>query len=252
MSHFTVLIIGENVEQQLEPYYELECSMDQNEMRNDSRAEFVEEKTEEEMEQDFLKVKDESPDLYYENIEEFAEDYYGYIKENDMWGRYTNTNSKWDWYSIGGRWTGVFKLKENPKYSEDAIIGSPGLMTEKAKSGYVDSARICDIDFEGMKKEKLEKLEKNWIEIEKNLANNDQTVYWTYDVKEGDTKESYIERNSGFSTYAVLRDDEWYEKGEMGWWGVSTNENDNWQKEFNKLISSLSEDTLITIVDCHI
>jgi len=256
MSHFTVLVIGENFEEQLDAFYELEQSMNQNEMRNDPRAEFISEMNQQEMKKDFLRVKDESPDLYYKNIDDFANSYHGYIKETigetEMWGRYTNPNSKWDWYSIGGRWTGMLKIKENPKYPEDVYVGRPGLMTENAKIGYADSARICDIDFEGMKKEKLENLEKNWVEIEAKIANNNDDVYWMYDVKKDDTKESYIERNSDFSTYALLKEGEWYEKGEMGWWGISIHENENWKEEFNKLILSLPEDTLLTVVDCHI
>lgn len=46
----------------------------------------------------------------------------------------------------------------------------------------------------------------------------------------------------------------WFEKGEMGWWGCVSNakEEDAWNKEFKKFLDNLSEDTLVTIVDCHI
>ena len=71
------------------------------------------------------------------------------------------------------------------------------------------------------------------------------------------TRESYIEdaRDQAISTYAYVRDGEWYAPGEMGWWGVSTDgEKDKrrFVKEFNKMLDDLPDDTLLTIVDCHI
>jgi len=70
------------------------------------------------------------------------------------------------------------------------------------------------------------------------------------------TKEEYIQKakNKAISTFAVLRDNQWFEKGEMGWWGCVSNEKDQdkWNEEFGKLLSELPDDTLLTIVDCHI
>lgn len=47
---------------------------------------------------------------------------------------------------------------------------------------------------------------------------------------------------------------EWYEKGKMGWWGVVQDEKDpnQWYEEFHKLFDALPDDTLVSIVDCHI
>ena len=57
------------------------------------------------------------------------------------------TNPKWDWYQLGGRWTGFFKLKEG----REGALGSPGILTEPAEDGWVDGALKGDIDFEGMR-----------------------------------------------------------------------------------------------------
>ena len=146
----------------------------------------------------------------------------------------------------------MFKIKDNPKYPDDIETGRPGLMTESAKYGYADSIRLCDIDFEGMRKDKLESLEKNWAEIQDKVSIGDKNVYWMYGIKETDTKESYIKDHSSFSTYALLKNGEWFEKGQMGWWGVSTDEDENWQEEFDKLLKTLPGETLLTVVDCHI
>lgn len=256
MSHYTCLVIGENVEKQLEPYFELECTMDNFEIKNDPRAEFVKEFTTEELQKDFECVKNEYPDQnhQYENLEEFADEYHGIdkLEGSELWGRWTNPNSKWDWYSIGGRWTGFFKIKDNTKYPDDICTGRPGIMTVPAKYNYADSIRICDIDFDGMKIDSIKKYEKYWNEYQEKISNGDKSAYFIYGVKDGQTKEEYIDLNSNFSTFAVIKDGYWYEKGEMGWWSITLNEKDDWQEQFNLLIKSLPEDTLLTVVDCHI
>lgn len=72
------------------------------------------------------------------------------------------------------------------------------------------------------------------------------------------TREEYANKraNQAISTFAVLKDGEWYERGQMGWWGISTEtdeEGDNWDSNFyNNFIKDLPENALITIVDCHI
>lgn len=40
----------------------------------------------------------------------------------------------------------------------------------------------------------------------------------------------------------------------MGWWAVVLNEKDDhiWEEEVKKLLEGLSEDTIISIYDCHI
>lgn len=70
------------------------------------------------------------------------------------------------------------------------------------------------------------------------------------------TEEKYIAdaRNSAISSYAIVKDSVWYAKGEMGWWGMSHDdkEQEDWNKQLNDMLDSLPEDTIITVVDCHI
>lgn len=44
----------------------------------------------------------------------------------------------------------------------------------------------------------------------------------------------------------------WYERGEMGWWAIVSNEKDDWEDQYRNFISSLDKDITITVVDCHI
>jgi len=56
------------------------------------------------------------------------------------------------------------------------------------------------------------------------------------------------------TTFAVIKDGKWYARGEMGWWGAVSNpkEGDEWEKQIKQLLSEIPDETLITIVDCHI
>ncbi|MEG1009780.1 MAG: hypothetical protein RSF67_08240, partial [Clostridia bacterium] len=54
--------------------------------------------------------------------------------------------------------------------------------------------------------------------------------------------------------FAIVINGKWYEKGEMGWWGSysPTTSDEDWEKEVYEKLSNLPENTLITVVDCHI
>jgi hypothetical protein len=47
-------------------------------------------------------------------------------------------------------------------------------------------------------------------------------------------------------------DGEWIERAKMGWWGMTTDEKDNWDETFHDILSKLPEDSEVTLVDFHI
>jgi hypothetical protein len=211
--------------------------------------------------------------------------------------------SKWDWFQIGGRWTGFFKLK---KGIMEFSTGKPGLMTKEAKPGYADQCRKKDVDFEAMRDEaqaraeweydvvakffggSIPELQYKWDDLidedgvyqhldidQKREMYHNQTplkklkqhnVLDTLPKKERDlltwleyenflcTKAEYVARarSKAINTFAVVKDGKWYERGNMGWFAVTSNENPNWDTEFSKLLDELEPDTLLTVVDCHI
>lgn len=366
MSHFTVLVIGDDPDEQLAPYHEFECTgvndeyiqeIDKTEEYREeyeSRTEtllkspegelvplhddrFYREKTEEEksggpfpsrqvhdVPDDWEAV--EKPKSETQSFAEFIEDWAGHStvlegEKPNLDGEHkygytvigedgeviksinrTNPNAKWDWWVVGGRWTGMLKLKEGAKGQQ----GDPGLMTDSAPEGWVDSALKGDIDWEGMQYESLKRAEKKWQEYQDLLQKepvataNPKVKKWKqwwednsypndsypttpqedfdslqgliqhhYDIhcaqeagvigffdSEVPDHDEYIERQSWFGTYAVVKDSEWYAKGEMGWWGISSESEDEakeWEGSFyEQWIEPLDDDTLITIVDCHI
>lgn len=132
----------------------------------------------------FPKKMNWTDDECYEDMKDrFSEDM---IKPNgDLLSTY-NPNSKWDWYSVGGRWNKYIKTLDGEQVNE---------------------AYVNEVD---------------WKES---------------------TPFAFITPNG-----------EWHEKGKMGWWAIVSNEKEkkDWETEFKEFIDSLDEDTVVTVVDCHI
>ena len=79
--------------------------------------------------------------------------YYGYSRYNPQ--------SKWDWYQVGGRWTGYFK----PKNGAAGALGAPGVFKNEPEPGWVDIIRKGDIDIEGMREIAGSKAGAHWDEV---------------------------------------------------------------------------------------
>lgn len=173
----------------------------------------------------------------FASFEEFIKEWAGY-KERDAetgrFGYWENPNKKWDWYEIGGRWSG-------------SLITKDGAIVDAAKKG--------DIDFDKMLQSRIERAEKAWTEAE-SKNEDDTTRYLVYGIEKEETKDQYMDkaRKNGFSTFAVLKDGVWYERGEMGWFGCVGNEKKacNWGDEFMAIIDEIADDEMMTVVDCHI
>lgn len=316
MSHFTVLVIGENVEDLLQPYHEYECTgTDDEYVIEINKDEDVKEYLNREI---FVGKNKETGKVDYHYYEEKANEtlvdwkkitqqehlasvdidheiksYFGYYKKADgSWYTKTNPNSKWDWWVIGGRWSGFLKKKKNAK----GKLGKPGSFNNKPIEGGADVILKGNVDWEGMRDEAKKPAIKRWKLINKVIKSTPEhesyesiferlkdpkttrEFYWNQERLEAFRKvtsehddlfgifasiedylcdeETYVSRamNSAVSTYAVIKDGKWYEKGKMGWFGMGSNEmsEDEWNAEFWKIIQSTPDDALLTLVDCHI
>lgn len=267
MSHFTVMVIGENPEQQLAPYQE-------NNM-GDCPKEYMK----------FIVYDEDGKDHVFDSEEDFKKS--GIKVAEDEEGRWENPNSKWDWYVLGGRWTGFFKVKANAVLAE---VGRPGILTAPAEVGYADQVLKGDIDIDGMRNEAGLKAQNTYEKMMRIFGDLPPNITWE-DVRESFkddingarefynsqprvvairdsrewgynaddfliSKEEYIEdaRNAALSPYAVVKDGKWYQKGRMGWFWMSTNEmtQQEWNKQVSDMIDSIPDDTMISLVDCHI
>lgn len=70
----------------------------------------------------------------------------------------TNAAAQWDWFELGGRWAGKFKLRAGCS----GVTGSKGSGMESIRTGWVSAARLGDIDLEGMVFEERAKASKQF------------------------------------------------------------------------------------------
>lgn len=247
---------------------------------------------------EFIEVWSGQKVVYYGQQPDLKEEHkYGYVLTDEAGNvtkviDRTNPNKKWDWYALGGRWTGYFPLKPLIR-PEPGRIGKPGLMTEPAKHGYVDQAEKSQIDFARMRDEAEQKararyrkffallgehpVPKTWAAVRAEYKDNidgareayhaqpgikaiqeDDELRWADDpgAEFGCTEDEHAAkaRDRALATFAVVKDGQWYEKGRMGWWGCVSDEQDQsiWNREVAKLLDSVSGDTLLSVYDCHI
>jgi len=119
MSHFTVLVIGNNPENQLAPYHEFETTG-----VNDQYVQDVDRT--EEVQAQITKFGNLQEGLEYFGIEDNVvsdetdldiskKHKYGYAIVIDgkliKAVKRTNPNRKWDWYQLGGRWSGLERMR---------------------------------------------------------------------------------------------------------------------------------------------
>lgn len=188
-----------------------------------------------------------------------------YCKEEKDYGYYCNPNAKWDWYQAGGRFCDILKLKKDTT-NEVTDIGTPSLLMEnyKNKDGFCSSAKVKDIDFTPDEEEYKKNLRYWEVVVEGDSLKpgeneNDFLSFYKkeYLLKSYKNKENYATICSLPITYAVLTPDgTWYEKGEMGWFGISSETEDesfNWDIHFKeRFIDTADPEWILTIVDCHI
>jgi len=243
----------------------------------------------------------------YGTFENFMKEYYGYDKRDEKSGKYgnwSNSNSKWNWYALGGNWNGFFILKDNAR----GDLGRPGLMKLAAPPKTADRAKIKDIDFKAMINEAKQEAEEQFDKLTRLLGvtelpkiipwsefidDNGKYKKWTIEkkrdvyqdqpikkkIKELSQSESIskedqsflawldyedymvgreeyvcIQKLQAYSTFGIVKDGKWYERGEMGWWDTISNEKEakKWYIEFNKIIEELDPETTVSVYDCHI
>lgn len=297
MSHFTVLVVGGNVAAQLAPYHEFECTGEDNEFVQDVdvTAECLAHADDDDKfglgwyGLDDKQVSDEN------EVDRSGPHKYGFAVVKDgvlvKAVNRTNPNRHWDWWQVGGRWSGFFTLKPGAT----GEIGEPGVLGARRNTGpgYADQARKGDIDIEAMRNKAGEDAAReydrmtegvtdpwvSWAETRKlhegnldaareaynsqpavvalqaNRAKHDLYPLYKYD-KLLVGREAFIQqaRDGAIVTFAVVKDGQWYQRGDMGWWGCVSDEKqaDDWHAEFSKLLDGLPDDTELTVVDCHI
>jgi len=281
MSHFTVIVFGDDVDGQLAPY---------NENTQTEEAYFKEtaERTAERGREKLAAKGIANPSLEQIAKELSCDGDTFEVRDGKLGYLSTyNPESKWDWYTTGGRWTGYFPMKPGRR----GKTGEPGIMTEVAKPGYADIARLKDIDIERARNEAAKEAgesfahwktiyekhgrPESWssirdsgIDIEKArqlyhaqpaIKTSDEARLCFMDCPVelfGFDQVSYIMDSMDYALvpFAFILRGEWHERGKMGWWACVSDEKDEalWGAHFHKVLREQDPDTLLTLVDCHI
>lgn len=241
----------------------------------------------------FVKEGDSTEDLYHYAVIDDAGNVLKFVNR-------TNPNYKWDWWQVGGRYTGRLSAAYDPekdernlewKYNhsigaeervpkwptqwvefEGDIIQKSALNFEKlfeAKRGPI-SAKFVMLS-EAIKHCPDFKL---WDEIDESdhgkkreIYNSQEAIkalrevdFWLEDkeialIRDG-KRDEYVKAVSSthIVPFAFVHDGNWYEKGEMGWFGISVGNKEqmNWHDQFMGMIDSLEPTDWLTVVDCHI
>ncbi len=286
MSHFTCLVIGDDPDEQLAPYdentrvapYPVPLDEDVVAKMNECVAGLPEAEQAE-----FAKLDLEGKLARYEG---------GQVELIDgRWHALStyNPNSKWDWWTVGGRWSGcVLKVKDGA----NGALGSPGVFGRgEVQPGWVDEALKGDVDWEGMAAIAAQGAREKWRKVHAVIDPLPAFDPWPdvltseADVEAAreryrsqlaiaelerqkvlgflDPVEDYLMSEDEYAaragmqagvTFAVVKKGVWHERGHMGWFGMTRDEmaEQEWVRVFTDLIAKTRDDELLTVVDCHI
>lgn len=278
MSHFAVLVkipveyqdnVLATIQDLLSPYSENDVAYE----------EFVPK----DIEKDYEKYKKGK-----ESLEEWAERN-GYHKQGDSFGYMSNPNAKWDWFEVGGRWAGMLVLKKGLGVPSDGRGDKSWTWDHKGEDPYeakdqrevADIAKIKDIDWPFLHKEAYKLAAQRYQEYRdwlKGGSTSDRDVHHfdmhslayslglvhrqadgEFIYKDVESEEEFFAKYAAyweFSTYAVLDRNGWHSPGEMGWFGCSSEDPEDYlawsAKYYERFIENEDPETVLAVVDCHI
>ncbi|EJD4727898.1 hypothetical protein ACUMLB_004468 [Escherichia coli] len=279
MSHFSVLVIGNNPKASLAPYHEFECTgindeyIQEIDISEEIRGDIEDQGSIEEaiiynLGDDCI-VSDES-ELDLNDQHKFG---YAIVRGGELIKavRRTNPNKQWDWYVLGGRWGGLL-LHKNGKRVDTIKKGDldiEGAVAQKA----IDAKRSHEAFMSAIAGHEFPRA---WSAVREEFENIDEAraaynaqpaikaikgsavarIFGGEVEYYGIDEQLFVSSqvDSTFSTYAIIHENKWISKGEMGWWGCSTDNmsQGEWNKLVNELINKLPDDTLLSVYDCHI
>lgn len=266
MSHYAVLVLhkeNQNIRDLLAPYDENLKVEPYKEQTKQEAIDFMKQHLV--PHNDFMKeyTDDELIDWYVANYGS-----YSIGKDGDIYSTY-NPDSKWDWYEIGGRFSGQLTLDDEGladcerEYKESWGYEIEEDMRDEYRN--VDSAPVKYIQWTTLLSTEEKNKMRRWWEINvdgdelKDGEEKDDFFIWKPEYykeryKDADT---YIKIQETVCYHAVITPDGvWHEPSKMGWWACTDgNPADElkWDLEFkSKFIDTANPEWIATIVDCHI
>jgi hypothetical protein len=232
----------------------------------------------------------------YATLTECAKDYFGAFEHGGRFFRRTNPNKKWDWWQIGGRYSGKLHVKGGAM----ALTGDRSWTNKDEAIAGVDAAQRGNLDLDAMKREQQDhrreraedcctkakrpmsdldiacriapKAHAEWLTLPEPRPRGGDYASWIeahggewqilaafqracWELPEPSPNQNlteWIDAAPAISSWAVVMDNQWFEKGKMGWWCMSSDDKANWEDHFNDLFGLIRDDQWVAVVDCHI
>ena len=160
----------------------------------------------------------------------------GYDKNGDKYGYYYDPTSKWDWFQIGGRWTGYldgYNPEEDPSNLEECpLCGGTGMRTDKLGNRFRDknpeyTCNGCD-------------------GVGKSLKWPTQLGF-----RDGDVQPAHVVLDKKIPTHALInKRGVWFDIG--GWGETTADQEEKWKLLIKRELEEHQEARgRVVIVDCH-
>lgn len=271
MSHFSVIVIGPNVDAQLGPYHEFESTgrddqyVQSIDVTEDRRREYASETV--------TRLRDATGALYSPSDPRFYRDptveelsKIGLIAGTG-WGHGMSWASR-DWsdgrgyrakirFTPAGFTEVTVPIREVMTFTEFCIDwhgdtqldgDTPPDLTDRHKYGHVR------VDSSGEVLEVIDRTNPHhkwdWYTVGGRWAGAFHTASGRVDsCRWGDV----LSPSDVRAPFAIVKDGQWFQRGEMGWWGAVRNETDSceWDAHVRDILAGLFPDDTVTIVDCH-
>lgn len=235
MTHFVLLVTGENIDEQMAPFDEaLEVEPHINMTKEEVEKEFQSYKAR--IEKYGAKTAFERKTLTLDHVTPLWW-MQGQGEELDQEGNSLTTynhNARWDWWEVGGRWAGSLILK-NKKLC--------------------NSAKVEDIDWKVMDAEVAKKQDKFWDQVHQSDTYETIRKLGRCETDVFKDKESFVKQTGLWAPRAHLHEGVWTDiKGRTP---MTSSREDaearlKYIKTFREFLNNLPAGTTVTIVDCHI
>lgn len=221
-------------------------------------------------------IKDHPISQLY-TFDDYCKEFCGYRKNAaGRWGYLSNPNAKWDWYQIGGRFSGEFLVKADNAECIFMDVRELGGMEPPKGYMFANMARKRDICWADERARRIRGAEESYERHVAAFETGDTSElgffakiseegihgWGTMRYIKGETLDEFKARKGfsdsdqyAYNVYAFLdADGVWHSSGDMGWFGVSINDKPEriWNDELQALMAKVRDDDFIVIVDCHI
>ena len=284
MSHYTVLVIGDDVEAALEPFQQYRSDEPGEYLVFVDREADLRREYETDGEGKLVKLANgrvwdgHDPRFFalaecrfvypadakivvqkpyrdtYPTFEDFVRAEEDEVGERDAttgrYGYWENPNGKFDWHRLGGRWKGFFKLKAGTNGIEGEK--SPFVTYPEVSGHAADSCLVAAIDFEMTASAAADAALEQWDDA--HAEDTPEVVRKSLGML-GLTREEFGAKAAkrSLGTHAVLLNGVWYEREDARTWGSGRAgvTEEEWVEEVTALVKGLPADTRVSLVDCH-